>query len=148
MAASASNHQKDSVWETFEHDADVGVRGFGSTLDEAFANAALAMTSVVTDPAAVRARSSVAIACAAPDLETLLFDWLNALILEMSAENLIFSKFDVSIEGLRLRATAWGEPVDRTRHQPAAELKGATFTTVQVKQDANGRWRAQCVVDV
>ena len=35
-------------WEHFPHDADVGVRGFGPTPAEAFAQAALALTAVAT----------------------------------------------------------------------------------------------------
>ncbi|MGD8842471.1 MAG: archease [Gammaproteobacteria bacterium] len=45
-------------------------------------------------------------------------------------------------------ATAWGESIDTPRHQPAAEVKGATYTALSVHQDATGRWVAQCVVDV
>jgi SHS2 domain-containing protein len=106
------------------------------------------MMSVVADPTLIRPARSFTVTCSAPDLETLLFDWLNALILEMSVETVLFAKFDVTVEGLRLTATAWGEPVDRARHQPAAEIKGATFTTAKVDQSPDGRWRAQCVVDV
>ena len=40
-------------WELFPRQADVGVRGFGATEAEAFEQAALAMTAVVTDPARV-----------------------------------------------------------------------------------------------
>jgi tRNA nucleotidyltransferase (CCA-adding enzyme) len=125
------------------------VRGFGRTPSEAFANAAAAMISVVTDPDKVAAHVRVPIVCSAPDMETLLYDWLNALVLEMAAEGVIFGKFEVAIDdSRRLQATAWGEPVDRARHQPAVEIKGATYTTAQVAQDPDGRWRAQCVVDV
>ena len=31
-----------SGYETFEHQADIGIRGFGATMEEAFANAATA----------------------------------------------------------------------------------------------------------
>jgi SHS2 domain-containing protein len=136
------------VWETFAHGADIGVRGFGATPAEAFASAARAMMSVVTDLGGVRTITRAVIACRAPDLETLLVDWLNALVLEMSAEGLVFSRFEVAIEGDRLDGAAWGEPLDVARHQPAVEIKGATFTALEVAQDGNGRWRAQCVVDV
>jgi len=35
-------------WEHFSHDADVGVRGFGATPAQAFEQAALAMSAIVT----------------------------------------------------------------------------------------------------
>ena len=138
----------DAHWEHFPHQADMGVRGFGPTLAVAFEQAAVAMTAVVTDPARVAADIAVEIRCEAPDDELLLVDWLNALILEMAARHLLFSRFEVSIDAHRLQATAWGEAVDLARHQPAVEIKGATYTELKVRQDETGRWLAQCVVDV
>lgn len=125
----------------------MGVRGIGRTEEEAFAQAALAMTAVITDPAQVRAVEPVAIRCAAPDDEMLFVDWLNALIYEMATRKLLFSRFDVRISDHRLEADAWGEPVVGARHQPAVEVKGATYTALRVVNE-NGIWIAQSVVDV
>ncbi len=134
-------------WEHFSHAADVGVRGFGATREEAFAQAALAMTAVVTDPAAVAARTAIAIECDAPDDELLFADWLNAVIYQMATRKMLFGRFDLRCEGSHLGARAWGEPVDVARHRPAVELKGATYTSLRVVHDARG-WMAQTVVDV
>ncbi|MEW5966880.1 MAG: archease [Pseudomonadota bacterium] len=141
-------HPGGARWEHFPHRADMGVRGVGPTLAAAFEQAALAMTAVITDPAGVAAVEGVEIECEAPDDELLLVDWLNALILEMAARGLLFGRFDVRIEGHRLHATAWGERVEPARHQPAVEIKGATYTELGVEQDAAGHWLAQCVIDV
>jgi SHS2 domain-containing protein len=143
-------------WENFAHEADVGVRGSGATLAEAFAGAAMAMTAAICDPQKVMqsgipgdgAGETVNIECAAPDDELLLLDWLNALVYEMATRHMLFSRFDVRITDHRLQATAWGEAVDVVRHEPAAEVKGATFCELAVRQEADGRWLAQCVVDV
>ena len=126
----------------------MGVRGIGPTLATAFEQAALAMTAVVTDPASVAPAMAVDIDCEAPDDELLLVDWLNALILEMASRHMLFSRFEVSLDGHRLHATAWGEAVDVEKHQPAVEIKGATYTELKVEKDETGRWLAQCVVDV
>jgi SHS2 domain-containing protein len=126
----------------------MGVRGIGDSPATAFEQAALALTGVLTEPAQVVARAAVEIRCAAPDLELLLADWLNALIYEMAVRHMLFGRFRVRIDGTELRATAWGEPVDPQRHQPVVEVKGATYTTLAVAQEPDGRWRAQCVVDV
>jgi SHS2 domain-containing protein len=133
--------------ETFAHDADIGVRGRGATLGEAFAHVGVALTAVVTDPGLVRETLSVAVACEAPDAETLLFDWLNALVYEMATRRVLFARYDVKVEGPRLRAQAFGEPVDVARHGPAVEVKGATWTGLRVAREG-GSWVAQCVVDV
>lgn len=135
-------------WEHFEHDADIGVRGFGANLAAAFEQAARALTAVVTDPDAVEAQQAIQITCSAPDDELLLADWLNAIIYEMSTRQMLFSRFDVTIDDHHLRAMVWGEPVNVSRHSPAVEIKGATYTALAVTQDAQGEWRAQCVVDV
>jgi len=135
-------------WEHFAHDADIGVRGRGETLAEAFAAIALALTAVVADPGSVRPERGVEIACAASDPEALLFDWLNAVIYEMDTRGLLFARFEVAINADRLLATAFGEPVEPARHHPAVEVKGATYTALRVSRDERGRWVAECVVDV
>lgn len=135
-------------WEHFDHGADVGVRGIGATPAEAFEQAALALTAAVTDPACVRPDQSVPIACTAPDLELLLVDWLNAVVFEMARRRMLFGSFDVVLDGVLLTATATGEPVDRARHQPVVEVKGATLTALAVGRRPRGGWVAQCVIDV
>ena len=96
-----------AAWEHFPHDADVGVRGFGATPAEAFEQAALALTAVVT-AARVEPLSSVEIRCEAPDLELLFVDLLNAIIYEMAVRSMLFGRFDVRIEGTALTATQAG----------------------------------------
>ena len=135
-------------WEHFPHGADIGVRGTGKTLAEAFANAALALTAVITEPDSVAAETAVAINCTAPDSELLLVDWLNAVIYEMATRHMLFSRFDVAISNHNLTATVFGEPVARDRHRPAVEVKGATLTSLAVRQLADNAYSAECVVDV
>jgi len=134
--------------ERFPHGADIGVRGIGRSREEAFEQAALALTSIVTDPDGVREARAVEVACEAPDDGLLLVDWLNALIYRMAVDRLLFARFAVRIEGRRLSGTAWGEPVDRARHAPVVEPKGATYTELEVRLIEDGTWLAQCVIDV
>ena len=140
--------EPDPRWETFPHAADSGVRGFGSSRERAFEGAALALTGVVTDPALVRPSQRIEIRCSGPDDELLFYAWMNALVTEMALRRMLFSRFEVAIEGGELRAALWGEPVDVARHDPAVEVKGATFTELCVRELAERAWMAQCVVDV
>ena len=135
-------------WEHFPHGADIGVRGIGATREEAFEQAALALTAVVIDPVLVEPKRAVEIAREAPDEELLLADWLNALVYEMVTLNMVFARFSVQLDGGKLHATAWGEPLDAARHHPAVEVKGATYTELAVTHRGDGQWVAQCVVDV
>src|SRR5271165_6537626 len=134
--------------ELFPHGADVGVRGIGPTRDAAFEQAALALTSAMTDPTGIAPQEAIEVTCEAPEDTYLLLDWLNALIYEMAVRRLVFGRFAVSIEGNRLCGRAWGEPVDRARHMPAVEPKGATLTALKVVVRDDGAWVAQCIVDV
>ena len=136
------------AWEHFAHGADIGVRGIGATRAEAFEQAALALTAVVTDPARVVPQVGVDLHCEAPDVEMLFADWLNAVVYAMATRDLLFGRYEVHLDGNALRAKAWGERVDRQRHQPAVEIKGATYPALSVAQERGGAWVAQCVVDV
>lgn len=135
-------------WELFPHAADMGVRGYGATIEEAFVQAARALAAIIAEPDTINTAQTVEIRCQAPDHELLLVDWLNALIYEMAVRKLLFGRFEVKIDDGRLAGRAYGEPVDRERHQPAVEPKGATFTELKVAQEPGGHWVAQCVVDV
>ena len=135
-------------WEHFPHEADVGVRGLGATPEEAFEQAALALTAAISNLAAVTPKEMIQLSCEAPDDELLFVDWLNALVYEMATRNMLFSRFEVQLEGKRLDAKVWGEALDVARHHPAVEVKGATYTALKVAQQPDGGWLAQCVVDV
>ena len=135
------------MWEHFSHGADIGIRGRGTSRDQAFAEAARALTGVVTDVETVDHWMGVPIRCSAPDDELLLVDWLNAIIYEMATRRMLFSSYDVRIDDHGLAAIAWGEPIDVGRHHPAVEPKGATFTALRVGTES-GAWLAQTVLDV
>ncbi len=139
-------------WEHFDHGADIGVRGLGATPAEAFGQIALALTATVTELDALELSDEpITIERRAADLDELLFDWIDALVFEMSTRTMLFGRFEVEISAdtdLRLRARIWGTPVDRVRHEPAVEIKGPTYTQLQVAQDPSGTWLAQCIVDV
>ena len=123
-------------WWHFAHEADIGVGGEGPTLADAFAQAACAMTAVITD-VEVAAREPVAVRCTAPAPDLLLVDWLNALVYEMATRRMLFGRFDVTTDGQSLE-----------RHRPAVEVKGATYTALAVEPRADGGYRVQCVIDV
>ena len=134
--------------ELFPHGADIGVRGIGQTKEQAFEQAALALAQVVTEVASIVPRDVIDVECAAPSDGLLLADWLNRLIYEMAVRHMVFGRFAVTIEDGHLRGRAWGERVDRMRHAPAVEPKGATFTELKVERRADGAWIAQCIIDV
>jgi SHS2 domain-containing protein len=143
-----SDNTKRKSWEHFAHQADIGVRGLGATREQAFEQAAVALTAVITDPEGVEPAEKVGIGCSAADDELLLVDWLNCLLYEMDTRKMLFGRFEVRIEGNKLEAGAWGEKMDVSKHCPVVEVKAATYAELSVREDEDGRWVAQCVVDV
>jgi SHS2 domain-containing protein len=142
----------DKHFEQFEHGADVGVRGFGPTPAEAFEAAAAALFTLLSaDLSRVRPAASERIALEAPALDELLVAFLNELISLSDARHLVFGRVSVRIEEaggrFRLSAVAEGEPFDPARHDFTVVPKGASFTALRVASE-DGRWLAQCVVDV
>jgi SHS2 domain-containing protein len=135
-------------WQLLPHGSDIGVRGIGRSKAEAFEQAAVALTAIITNPATVAAKEPIEVNCTAPDEELLFVEWLNALICEMATRNMLFARFEVRIDALSLTGKAWGEAIDIDRHEPGVEIKGATCTELKVARELNGEWCAQCVVDV
>ena len=139
--------QEAAHWSHFPHDADIGVRGCGPSVESAFEQAALALSAIVTDEA-IEPKERVVVHCEAPEMDLLFVEWLNAIVYEMAVRKMLFGRFKVRIAAATLEGEAFGEKVDVARHQPSVEPKGATYTALRVGQDPDGLWRAECVVDV
>ena len=137
-----------AYWEHYSHPADIGIRGFGPSKEEAFTQAALALTAIIADLKTVEPKVEVKISCQDQDDEFLFVDWLNAVIYEMATRQMLFSRFEVGVENERLSARVFGEKIDVKKHSPVVEVKAATYTDLKVGQDKNGDWVVQCVVDV
>jgi SHS2 domain-containing protein len=135
------------MWEHFSHQADIGIKATADSLSEAFEDAALALTAIITEPKNVDAVESVKIECSAENEELLLVNWLSSVIYEMDVRKMLFSKFEVQIENLTLRAKIWGEKINQIKHSPAVETKAVTYNQLSVKEE-NGKWTVQCVIDV
>jgi tRNA nucleotidyltransferase (CCA-adding enzyme) len=136
------------MWEHFHHQADIGIRGVGATLQEAFEEGAQSLMGVICSPETLRPTQCVEIECEAPETDLLFADWINALIYEMDVRKILFGRFEVQIDNHKLTAKAWGEKCDPDRHETAVEVKAATFMELKAYKDNGGQWVVQCVVDV
>ena len=138
----------DAHWELYSHPSDIGVRGLGPTREAAFAQAAMALTAVLTDVQKVQPKEVVDLVCEEQDDELLFINWLSALLYEMDTRGMLFGRFEIEPTEGGIRAKAWGEPVDVARHEPAVEVKAATYADLKVERKDDGTWVAQCIVDV
>src|SRR5437763_16267089 len=121
------------MYETFEHTADLGLRIRAADLQTVFAEAGQALFEVIVeDLATVRPLQAIEVRLQEDDRELLLFDWLKELLYHFDAEHMLFGKFEVKLDGGSLTATAWGEPLDRTRHVLEHEVKAITYHGLSV----------------
>lgn len=136
------------AFETIEHTADIGVRAFGSSLEEAFENAAVGMFSLITDLDSVNASDEYPVDVVAEDTETLLVEWLNELLYLFESSSVLFCKFRVlELSGTALKAIAGGEPFDPGRHRLEADIKAVTYHMLKIAK-LDGTWSAAVVFDV
>jgi SHS2 domain-containing protein len=136
------------MYETFDHTADLGLRIRAPDLNTLFAEAAQALFAVIVDDlATVNPVQEVKVELKGDDREYLLFDWLKELLYRFDAEQLLFSRFTVNVTGEGLAGSAWGEPLDRTRHSLAHEVKAITYHGLKVEPTADG-WLAEIIVDI
>jgi SHS2 domain-containing protein len=136
------------MYETFDHTADLGLRVRAPDLDSLFAEAAQALFStIVENLGTVEPRQKIDVRLLADDREYLLFDWLKELLFHFDSEHLLFGRFEAHVGNDGLTGTAWGEPLDRSRHVLEHEVKAITYHGLRVEQTADG-WLAEVIVDI
>jgi SHS2 domain-containing protein len=136
------------MYETFDHTADLGLRIRAPDLDRLFGEAARALFSVIVeDLGTIRAQQRLDVELTSDDREYLLFDWLRELLYHFDTEHLVLGRFEVRVEGNRLKGTAWGEPLDPARHVLLHEVKAITYHGLRL-EPADGDWLAEVIVDI
>jgi SHS2 domain-containing protein len=136
-------------YEYFDHTADIGIRAYGKTLNEAFENAALAMFDTITVIENITEVGEYKIQLASNDLEQLLVDWLSELLYVHETERVLLCRFkvDVDHEKYKLVANAYGEKLDLSKHTYKTEVKAVTYHKLEVTR-RNERWCVQVVLDI
>jgi SHS2 domain-containing protein len=135
-------------WETFEHEADVGLLVRGRDGAELFANAGLALFDLVCELDRVEERARYLLEGAADSVETLLVEWLNELVYLFEGEGVVCRRFAFPAwSETAFRAAAFGEPVDPERHDPRDLVKAATYHGLAVALGADG-YEARVILDV
>ena len=113
-------------YEEIEHTADVGIRAYGSTLNELFANAAEGMFSLIAELDSVKEVGEIEVRLEAEDISTLLLRWLSELLYIHETQRLLFASFDVQVDRTSLRGRARGETIDKKRHELKLVIKAVT----------------------
>ena len=134
-------------YEYFEVTADIGFKAYGKNLNEAFENAGLAIFNIISDTDGINPTKEISFEITSEDNVSLLYDYLEELLFYHEVEFMLFSQFDVEIDGdFHLKATIKGEPIDWNRHERKTEIKAITFHQMEVRQ--NGIAELQAIVDL
>jgi len=146
--------------EHFEHQADVGVRGTGITLSQAFEECAVALTEIIVDTRTIQPKKSHVLELNGTDNGALLVSFLNELLFIKDKKKMFYSKFRIKLgkenivdssgnvkEMVTLKATCFGEKINRNKHALRTDPKAATYSEL-FAGEKNGQFIAQCVVDV
>ena len=121
-----------------EHMGDAYIETYGLSLEEAYANAALAMFEVMTDTSKVEPKIEESVMAEGHDLKSLLYDWLENLLVRYGVENRLFSKFVVEKinaenDHFTLKAKAFGEDFNQKKHPSKTEVKAVTYHLMEVE---------------
>jgi len=129
--------------------ADIAFEAYGKTLNELFANAALAMFEVMVNTKQIKSKIKKNVELKSMDLKGLLFSWLNELLIFYGSENLAFSIFKVKIDkkNFSLKAECSGEKIDHKKHDVKTEVKACTYYKMKIEK-IKDKWKTQVILDI
>ena len=139
-------------YKFFPHTADTIFEAYGNSLEEAFGNAALAVEEVMTDTSKVGAKVNKTIKAEGEDLKSLLYMFLEKLLILKDSQDLLFSKFNVlkietTAKGLMLEASASGEKFDTKKHESRTLVKAITYHDREIGEK-KGKKYVRVLVDI
>lgn len=135
-----------------EHRADAYIAAYGETLAEAFENAALAAFETMTDTSKVEPQHEESVEVEGFDESSLLYNWLEALLVRFDTDGRLYSKFKVldirkTRAGYRLDAKIRGERFDPGRHVSRVGVKAVTYHRMEIRK-APDKIEARFVLDI
>jgi SHS2 domain-containing protein len=124
-------------YDIIEHTADIGIKAYGKNLSECFENAAVGMFDIISDTKKIKPVGEYRISLKSDTVEELLVDWLSKLLTVSDINNILFGKFDVSVdeENCELNANVYGENFDSERHTIGKEIKAVTYHILEVNKE-------------
>ncbi|MBN2127017.1 MAG: archease [Candidatus Diapherotrites archaeon] len=139
-------------FELFEHTADIGLRGKGKTLEEAFSECGNALLEVMSFRNKTDEKKSIEVNCSAESKENLLVNYLNELLYIMDSKDYLFKRIEVKSilekeAKFFLKAECFGEKLDFSKHELKTEVKAATYSGLKI-QKKNNEFIAECIADV
>ncbi|MEE3363185.1 MAG: archease [Methanomethylophilus sp.] len=122
-------------YEVLDHTADLMIKGYGSTLEECYANLAYGMFDQTVDLRDVAPTETREVDVTGFDDEDALYSFLSELLFIEAYENIILKEFEVKIDGLHITCTARGELLDRSKMRIRGEIKAVTFHMMDIDRE-------------
>ena len=135
-------------YEVLEHTADVGLRIYGRTLPELFANAGLGLMALAIEPGPIEPRERLALDVSGADAEQLLVNWLSEILYFLDAEGWVICRFTIQNCSLTaISGEGWGERRDPAGRTRAVAVKAITYHQLSVRETSDG-WEAVVYFDI
>ncbi|MBS3163252.1 archease [Candidatus Woesearchaeota archaeon] len=132
-------------YKFLEHRADAKFQAFGKSLEEAFSNAALAMTSVMTDYNKIKSKLTHKIKVKGSDKKSLLYNFLEQLLILLDTEKFLLHKIrNIKIDGNELTAELIGDKFNN-QYDIKINIKAVTYNEMEIKEKP---YMVQVVVDI
>ncbi len=124
-----------------DHMTDAYIEAYGSTMEEAFEFAAKAVVDTMISVGNVHAQKEEQVSVEGHDLESLLYNWLDLVMLKLLVDKEALSYFKVSISqhnsNYKLKAVVRGEPLNLEKHNYKVEIKGVTYHLMEIERNNN-----------
>ena len=148
----SDKEEREKRFKFLEHTADAYIEAYGASLEEAYANAAIAMFQVMTETSKVDPKIEELIEVEGKDLSSLLYSWLEELLVRHEIKNKLYSKFQIETieakrESYKLKAKIYGEDFNSNKHPSKTEVKAVTFHMMDINQ-SRGQNRIRFVLDL
>jgi SHS2 domain-containing protein len=121
-----------------DHVTDAIIEAYGSSLDEAFENSAKGLVNTMIDLEQITPDQEYEIVAKGYDVKSLLYDWLEKVMLGLLIDNMALSDFKVKISenngNYFLKGIAKGEVLDLKKHHYKMEIKAVTYHEMEIKQ--------------
>ncbi len=135
-------------FEIIDISGDVGIKAYGNSISEAYANAGMGMYSLITDLGGVDERETVTFEVSGGSAEGLLVAYLNELIFRFDTYGFIGRRVEVpDISDRSIRVIVHGDEFDPERHERRLLIKAATYHNIKVRHD-DGAWEVEVVFDI
>ncbi|MDQ3838785.1 MAG: archease [Thermoproteota archaeon] len=135
-----------------DHVSDIMVEAFGQSLSQAFEQSALALINIMCDVSKVHPQTSTTIKVSGFDKKSLLYNWLESVLLALLVDRLVLAEFNINIREqqgpIRLDAICKGEPFIPKKHDYRVEVKAITYHEMGISKRRGGKWAIRFIVDL